>query len=70
MPTNLEQASALRNLATNAHQEFNKMFFSTITPSKITTKRRRSFLSPVNKNMKCGHDLKSRKYKPQFEKIG
>ena len=43
VPTNLEQAYALRNLATNAHQEFNKRFFSTITPSKITTKRRHSF---------------------------
>ena len=46
------------------------MFSSTITPSKITTKRRRSFFSPINKEKKCGHNLKSRKDKPQFEKVG
>ena len=46
------------------------MFFSTITPSKITTKRRHSFLSPINKKKKCGRDLKSRKDKPRFEKFG
>ena len=58
VPTNLEQEYALRNLEANAHKEFNKMFFSTITPSKITTKRRRSFLSPINKKKKCGRDIK------------
>ena len=70
VPTNLEQAYALRNLAANAHQEFNKKISSTITPSNITTKRQHNFLSPINKNKKCGCDLKSRKDKPQFEKVG
>ena len=46
------------------------MFFSTITPPNITTKRQHSFLSPINKNRKCGHELKSRQDKPQFQKVG
>ena len=70
VPTNLEHVYALKDLASIAHQEYNKMFSSTITPSKITTKRRCSFLSPINKKKKCGRDLKSRKDKPQFEKVG
>ena len=70
VPTNLEQEYALRNLEANAHKEFNKMFFSTITPSKITTKRRCSFFSPINKNKNCSRDLKSRKDQPQSEKVG
>ena len=66
----MEQAYALNHVVSNARQEFNQMCFGTITPSKITTKRRCSFFSPINKKKKCGRDLKSRKNKPHFEKVG
>ena len=69
-PTNLEQAYALKNLVANAHQEYNKMFFSTITPSNITTKRHHSFFIPFNKKRQHGCELKSRKDIPQFQRVG
>ena len=46
------------------------MFFSTITPSKIATKRKHSFLTLVNKKRHCGRNSKSRKDKLQFERVG
>jgi len=70
MPTNMEQAYAIKNIIANACQVCNKMFFSTLTPSKITTKRQHSFLSPINKRRKCGRDLKARKDKLHFQKVG
>ena len=69
-PTNLEHAYALNNVVDNAHQEYNKMVFCTTTPSKITTKRRRSFLSPNNKKRHCGSEPKSGKDKAQFQRVG
>jgi len=70
IPTNLEQAYALNNLVDKACQEYNKMFFNTITPSKITTKRKHSFLSPVNKKRRCGRKSKSGTDILQFERVG
>ena len=70
IPTNLEQAYALNNLVDKECQEYNIMFFNSITPSKITTKRKHSFLSPVNKKRRCGHKSKAGKAKLQFEIVG
>ena len=60
----------MKNITANACQAGNKMFFSTLTPSKITTKRQHSFFSPINKRRKCGRDSKARKDKLQFQKVG
>ena len=46
------------------------MFFNTITPSNITTKRKHSFLSPVNMKRRCGRKSKAGKDKLQFERVG
>lgn len=70
IPTNLEQGYALNNLVDKVCQEYNKMFFNTTTPSKITTKRKHSFLSPVNKKRCCGHKSNAGKDKLQFERVG
>ena len=69
-PTNLEQAYALNHVVSNAHQEFNQMCFGTITPSKITTKRRHSFLSPNNKKRQYRCEKQSGKDQPQFQRVG
>ena len=69
-PTNLEQTYAMNNVVSNAHQEFNQMCFGTINPSKITTKRRHSFLSLNNKKRQYHCEKKSRKDQPQFQRAG
>jgi len=70
IPTNLEQAYALNNLVHKVYQEYNKMSFKFITPSKITSKRKHSFLSLVNKKRCCGHKSNAGKDKLQFERVG
>jgi len=70
IPTNLEQAYVVNNIVANAYQECHKKFFNTVTPSKITTKRKHSFLSPIKRKMKHGRDFKGRTTKPQFQKVG
>ena len=66
-PTNLEQTYALKNLVANAHQEYNKMFFSTITPSNITIKRQQFQTVGRVRGKKKGMDkkleLSSRKHR-------
>ena len=57
-------------MVSNAHQEFNQMCFGTITPSKITTKRRHIFLSPNNKKRQYCCEKKSGKDQPQFQRVG
>ena len=70
IPTNLEQAYVVNNIVSNAYQECHKKFFNTVTPSKITTKRKHSFLSPIKRKRKHGRDFKGRTNKPQFQKVG
>lgn len=41
-----------------------------MSPSRIMTKRKHSFLIPPSKKIWCGHERNSRKEKPQFEKVG
>jgi len=71
IPTNLEQAYLVNNIVANAYQECHKKFFNTVTPSKISIKRRHSFLSPIKRKRKCGRNFKARTDKgPQFQKVG
>ena len=70
IPTNLEQTYEVNNIVANAYQECHKKFFNTVTPSKITTKRKHSFLSPIKRKRKHGCDFKGRTTKPQFQKVG
>jgi len=69
-PTTLEQAYALNQLVKNVSQEYNNKKFDVVTPSKVTTKRRHSFLSPTKKRGQSVPTLKSRKDGPQFLKVG
>lgn len=69
-PTTLEQAYALNQLVENVSQEYNNKKFDVVTPSKVTTKRRHSFLSPIKKRGKSVLALKSRKDGPQFLEVG
>ena len=69
-PTNLEQAYALNHVVSNARQEFNQMCFGTITPSKITTKRRQSFLNPNNKKDNIVVRNNQEKIKHNFKGLG
>ena len=68
-PKFFEEARALKNVLANARKEYNKMLFSTTTPSNITTKRRRSFLSPTNNKRGHSHELQSGKEKSEFQRV-
>ena len=60
----------MNNIIANAYQECHQKFFNTVTPSKITTKRKHSFLSPIKRKRKYGRDFKGRTDKPHFQKVG
>lgn len=73
VPPTLERAHALKNLVSNAHQQYNQQdnqMFLNATPSKIVKKRRHSFLSPLNKKLQSRHQLHLGKDKPQFQRVG
>ena len=57
-------------MVVNVSQEYNKKKFDVVAPSKVTTKRRHSFLIPIKKKGQSVRVLKSRKYEPQFLKVG
>ena len=72
--TSLEWArplkNGLKNLFNNLDQEFKTWFINIVSPSKIITKRKHSFLSPVRKKKRCSGEAHSTKDMKQFQRVG
>ena len=48
--------NGLKNLFSTLSEEYKTQFINTISPSKVTTKRQHSFLSPFKRKKRCSHD--------------
>ena len=74
LPTKLENLEEIDNgideMCSTFSEETNNFFSIVMSPSRIMTKRKHSFLSPQSKKIRRGHERNSRKEKPQFEKVG
>ena len=66
----MDHLEAIDNLFCSLEAEINKKFVSSMSPSKIMTKRQHSFLSPQSKNIQHCHQKHSTKDKPQFQRVG
>jgi hypothetical protein len=70
LPTNVDHAEAIDKLFFTLEAEINKKIVSVMSPSKITTKRQHSFLSPQSKKTQHRRQRHSTKDKPQFQRVG
>ena len=62
--------NGLKNLFNNLDQEFKTWFINIVSPSKINTKRKHSFFSPVRKKKRCSGEAHSTKVMQQFQRVG
>ena len=70
LPTNVDHVEAIDKLFCTLEAEIKKIKFSVMSPSKITTKRQHSFLSPQSKKIQHHRQRHSTKDKSQFQRVG
>jgi hypothetical protein len=70
LSTTVDHSKEIVNLFCTLEAEINKKIISSMSPSKILTKRQHSFLSSQNKKIQNRRQRHSTKDKPQFQRVG